>query len=163
MYFSWLELGNYLSKAEAWMTLVVARSTEVNQLASGIGQVFRHVLEHQYSNEYCHPHTGVLLKGPGDRRLKLFWTQGMVLQDGSAQKFTFSNKQDQGSRICMHCKNIFISRRQNAEGDVSDSKLVQYLKHRDLDIATDQEILDSWMRMRERRPSLNQQQWKQWQ
>ena len=145
------------------MTLVVARSTEVNQLASGIGQVFRHVLEHQYSNEYCHPHTGVLLKGPGDRRLKLFWIQGMVLQDGSAQKFTFSNKQDQGSRICMHCKNIFISRRQNAEGDVSDSKLVQYLKHRDLDIATDQEILDSWMRMRERRPSLNQQQWKQWQ
>jgi len=34
----------------------------------------------------------------------------MFLQDGSAQKFAFSNRQGAGSRICMLRGNIFLSK-----------------------------------------------------
>jgi len=68
-------------------------------LEANIGQCFRLILE----GNPCH---GALLKQQ-DKSLKLYWTVGMFLQDGSAQKHTFGNKHDSGGRMRLHCKNIF--------------------------------------------------------
>ena len=88
-----------LSKEDAWVILMIKRSSEVSALEANIGQCFRLILE----GNPCH---GALLKQQ-DKSLKLYWTVGMFLQDGSAQKHTFGNKHDSGGRMRLHCKNIF--------------------------------------------------------
>ena len=108
IYFSFSELGSMLSNTEAWFTLLVKRSEQVSQLAANIGLCFKLILEHMFDNQYAHSHVGVLLKR-GSATWKLHWTLGFFIQDGSAQKFTFSNKQDGGSRVCMACKNLLVS------------------------------------------------------
>lgn len=101
VYFSFKEFSQAtLSKELAWITLMVKRSQEVSALEASIGQCFRLILEHMFTSEWGSPCHGVLLKQQ-EKSLKLYWTVGMFLQDGSAQKHTFGNKQDSGSRICL--------------------------------------------------------------
>ena len=159
IYFSFAEFGKDLSKSDLWFTLFVHRSEQVGQLQANIGQCFRLILEHMFGNKFAHPHAGVLLQH-GPARLKLYWTLGFFLQDGSAQKFTFSNKQDSGSRVCMACKNIF--RITSSNDDEGQKEISSYIKHCQLDIATDQEILDSWSRMQSRSKTCSKAQFKKW-
>ena len=87
VYFSFKEFGQAtLSKEDAW------RSTEVSSLETSIGQCFKLILEHMFTSEWGNPCHGVLLKQQ-EKSLKLYWTVGMFLRDGSAQKHTFGNKQ----------------------------------------------------------------------
>ena len=159
LYFSFAEFGKGLSNSDLWFTLLVKRSDQVAQLAASIGQCFRLILEHMFDNPFAHPHCGVLLQ-QGPSRLMLYWTLGFFIQDGSAQKFTFSNKQDSGSRVCMACKNIF--RLSSKDDDESQKEISKYVKHSQLDLATDQEILESWSRMEARSKSCNKAQFKAW-
>ena len=159
IYFSFAQFGPMLSNSDSWFTLLLARSEKVSQLAASIGQCFRLILEHMFDNKHAHPHAGVLLKR-GSKRLKLYWTLGFFLQDGSAQKFTYSNKQDAGSRVCMMCKNVFVLTKEDEE--VGDKKLAQFTKLSQLDVATDEEILSSWSRMQERASSCNKAEFKKW-
>ena len=106
LYLSFAEFGSMLSHSEVWFTIFVMRSDLMGNLAANIGQIYRLVLEHMFNNQQAHPHAGVLFHR-GAARLKLFWTLGFFIQDGSAQKYTFSNKQDAGSRICF---NILMSK-----------------------------------------------------
>ena len=138
---------------------MVKRSEQVAQLQANIGQCFRLILEHMFDNKFAHPHAGVLLQR-GASRLKLYWTLGFFLQDGSAQKFTFSDKQNSGSRVCMACKRIF--RLSSKDDDQGQKEISKYIKHSQLEIATDQEILDSWSRMESRASSCNKAQLKTW-
>jgi len=138
---------------------MVKRSEQVAQLQANIGQCFRLILEHMFDNKFAHPHAGVLLQR-GASRLNLYWTLGFFLQDGSAQKFTFSNKQNSGSRVCMACKSIF--RLSSKDDDQGQKEISKYIKHSQLEIATDQEILDSWSRMESRASSCNKAQLKTW-
>ena len=157
LYFSFAEFGPMLSNSEAWFTIFVMRSDLVGKLAANIGQIYRLVLEHMFDNKQAHPHAGVLLHR-GAARMKLFWTMGFFIQDGSAQKFTFSNKQDSGSRICMACKNIIVLTRDEEKGD---KEIAKFTKYSQLDIANDQEILGSWDRMKSRK-SLSKAEFKRW-
>ena len=159
LYFSFAEFGRDLSKSDLWFTLLTTRSDQVAQLQANIGQCFRLILERMFENPFAHPHAGVLLQR-GTSRLKLFWTLGFFLQDGSAQKFTFSNKQDSGSRVCTHCKNIFRSTAK--DDDQGQKEISKYIKHSQLDIASDQEILSSWTRMETRANSCSKAQMKTW-
>ena len=59
-----------------------------------------------FCSENVSPLGGLYLKA-GDMAMRLLFTLKMLLQDGSAQKMTFCNRQDAGSRVCMLCKNIF--------------------------------------------------------
>lgn len=147
-----------LSNSEAWFTVLVMRSEQVSLLAASIGQVYRLVLEHMFDNKYAHPHAGVLLQR-GDKRLKLYWTLGFFIQDGSAQKYTFSNKQDGGSRVRMACKNLFVLTRNEEEGD---KEIAKFTKYSQLDIATDDEILQSWSRMAKRKKECSKAAFRQW-
>ena len=159
IYFSFAQFGPMLSNSESWFTLLLKRSEQVSDLAASIGQCFRLILEHMFENKHAHPHAGVLLQR-GSKRLKLHWTLCFFLQDGSAQKFTYSNKQDGGSRVCMACKNLFVIAKKDEEQ--GDKTLAKFTKLKQLDIATDQQILSSWTRMQERSRSCNKTEFKQW-
>ena len=72
----------------------------------------------------------------------------MFLQDGSAQKFTFSNKQDSGSRVCMLCANIFNVREENEDDEHDHDKIsAKYLTWDSCHPVTDAELLQSWERL----------------
>ena len=164
VYFSFREFGqSTLSKEDAWITLMIKRSTEVSALEASIGQCFKLILEHMFTSEWGNPCHGVLLKQE-DKSLKLYWTIGMFLQDGSAQKHTFGNKQDSGSRICLQCKNIFncsaTAEAGEEEGGTISSK---FLTKASLDLASDKEVLDSWQRMKEREGKVSKEDWRKWQ
>ena len=97
MYFSWFDLGQkMLSDETHWFTLMVLRSEEVNELQAGIGQCLKLILEDMFARDIGSPLHGIVLKSK-QAMFPLFWDLHMFLQDGSAQKFTFSNKQDSGS------------------------------------------------------------------
>ena len=60
----------------------------------------------------------------------------------------------------MACKNIF--RLPSKDDDQGHKEISKYIKHSQLEIATDQEILDSWSRMESRASSCNKAQLKTW-
>jgi hypothetical protein len=60
----------------------------------------------------------------------------------------------------MACKNIF--RLSSKDDDQGQKEISKYIKHSQLEIATDQEILDSWSRMESRASSCNKAQLKTW-
>ena len=157
VYCGFLECGKMLPREDCWLTLMVKRSNDVNNLAGAIVQCIRIILEHTFCNDLGSPLGGLLLKH-GEKALKLYFTLATFLQDGSAQKHTFSNRQDSGSRVCMHCKNIF-----HIAGCSEGSTVTKLVQWKDLDIAQDDEILQGWDRMSARQHSLSKQQWEAWQ
>ena len=165
IYLSFLPFGKDLSKEDLWLPIFICRSSVVQTLASSIGQVFKLILENLFGNGYANPLSGVRLKKKDGTHLLLHFCLGMFLQDGSAQKFTFSNRQDGGSRICMLCKNIFISKAFKTSGDMDDEEmgvLAQFIKVADLDLTSDEELLASWQRMKARQADCNKTQFKKW-
>ena len=58
----------------------------------------------------------------------------------------------------MACKNIF--RITSSNDDEGQKEISKYIKHCQLDIATDQEILDSWSRMQSRSKTCSKAQFK---
>ena len=145
IYLSFLEYGCELSHEASWLTLFVCRSSKVRELQGGIGQCFRIILEHMFGGcPFGHPLHGLYLKGANGTTLKLFFTLSMFLQDGAAQKSTFANRQDAGSRMCMMCKNIFTAKgKQPEEGSDEESiaSLADFVKYKDLALTSDNEIV----------------------
>ena len=169
IYMAFLEYGRHLSREDVWMPVFICRSSVVNQLASSIGQIFKLVLECMFSNPVANPLLGVRMKNPQGEHMVLYWTVSMFLQDGAAHKMTFGNRQDGGSRICMMCKNIFLSKALYAAGDdeggppeEEQPTLANYLKLKDLDLSTGEDILQSWQRMKGRKNTVNKGEWKVW-
>ena len=161
VYFSFLELSpKLLSNENHWFTLMVVRSELVQKVSAGIGQCLKLLLESMFANDFGNPEHGLTLKGPG-KSIRLFFTLAMTLQDGSAQKHTYSYRQDAGSRVCMLCKNIFSLRSKSSEDDVKISA-----KHLTWDAchqATDDELLESWERMESRYRTETKSKFQQWQ
>ena len=167
IYFGFLEFGKALSREEVWLPIFICRSALVNQLASSIGQCFKAILEAMFNNPLANPLTGVKLKSSTGKHVILHWTLSMFLQDGSAQKFTFSNKQDAGSRVCMLCANIFLAKvthNFSGEDEVEESQpsLHQFRKLKDLQLVQNDEILQSWHRMQRRKAEVSKTEWKDW-
>ena len=68
IYISFLEFKQMLSKENMWFCLAICRSTEVSQLAAGISQVFRLIMEQLFCQNS--PDTGILLSSAkGSMRL----------------------------------------------------------------------------------------------
>lgn len=163
VYMSFVQFGRHLSKSELWWTVMVKRSEDVSKLQASIGQLFRIILENIFGgNALGHPSNGLLLKR-GDKTCRLFFKFQMWLQDGQAQKLTFSNKQDSGSRICQSCKNLFITRSADDAEENGDKELSKYIKKADLQMNSDKELVSSWRRMRDRQSTCNKGQFKSWQ
>ncbi len=84
IYFSWIELGSeILSNEDAWICVLVARSTEVHKVSAGMGQIFAAVLKLFFGPGPSDLSTaGLALRTPTGEIVRLFCTLGMVLQDG---------------------------------------------------------------------------------
>ena len=146
VYFSWLNLQQQgLSEEKHWFTLTVLRTEEVQKLDGGIGQVLRLILEDMFAQEFGSPLHGIVMKS-SQSLFAFHWTLHLFLQDGSAQKQTFSNRQDIGSRVCMLCKNIFnVKTEQDMDDDGKISS--KHLTLSSCDLASDSELLGSWDRL----------------
>ena len=91
VYFSWLNLQQQgLSVEKHWFTLTVLRTEEVQKLDGGIGQVLKLILEDMFAQEFGSPLHGIVMKS-SQSLFAFHWTLHVFLQDGSAQKQTFSN------------------------------------------------------------------------
>ena len=159
-YMSFLELGSMLSKEDLWICLFVVRSSEVQLLEAGISQVVRLLLERLFAHDQ--PQTGVLLSS-AKGNVRLFFTLGMFLQDGAAQKAVWANRQDSGSKPCMLCKNLFHLRHDHGEGEPADKIFSQYVKYSQLDIAKDDELLEAWSRIEAKSRTSTAKEFQRWQ
>ena len=163
IYFSFLQMTpKLLSDERNWFTLMVLRSDMVAQLEAGIGQCIRILLEKMFgaanNRSGTNPLHGVALRS-SSCRLRLFFGLNMFLQDGSAQKFTFSNRQDSGSKMCMCCKNIWGLK----SGDEDFKLSAKFLTRASCHVASDEEILSSWDRLKLKEASLTKGKFKDWQ
>ena len=159
-YISFLEMGKLLGRSDCWFCISINKSTEVSNLAAGMSQVFRLILEDIFGQGL--PETGVLLTSPKGN-VRIHFTLGMVLQDGAAHKHIWANRQDTGSKPCFHCNNIFYLRDADTQEEDDGKVFSKFLKYAQLEIATDDDIISSWQRLRSKRDSVSQQEFKKWQ
>ena len=156
-YVSFLEFKKYLSKSDLWFCLSTLRSSEVSSLQAGYSQVFRLLLENIFSDDA--PRLGVLLKS-SKGTMRLHFSLGMILQDGSAHKTVFANRQDTGSKPCFLCKNIFQLRDADTTEGETVKVFARFLRYSDLQVATDEEVLASWNRLKHQADSSSAQEFK---
>ena len=147
-------MGSLLGRSDIWFCLCVVRTSEVAKLQAGMSQVLRLILEDLFGHGL--PETGVLLtslKGS----LRLYFSLSMILQDGSAHKQVFANRQDAGSKPCFICSNIFYLR----SGEEEHCKVFkEFIKYDKLHISTDQDVLNSWQRLAAKSKTLSQAEFK---
>ena len=149
-YLGFLEMGTLLSRSDIWFCLCVVRTSEVAKLQAGMSQVLRLILEDLFGHGL--PETGVLLTSHKGS-LRLYFSLSMILQDGSAHKQIFANRQDAGSKPCFICSNIFYLR----SGEEEHCKIFkEFIKYDKLHISTDQDVLDSWQRLAAKSKTLSQ-------
>ena len=161
VYMSFLEFHSFLTKENMWFCVLVKRSTAMSSIAAGISQVVRVLLEWLFQNHLCSPQNGLLLKC-GEERMRLFFTLGGFIQDGAAQRGVWCSRQDTGSRPCSLCTNIFVLK-ECVDEEEPVKIFAQYTKLKDLVLATDADIVQSWQRMAARAAHDSKALFKQWQ
>ena len=148
VYASFKEWGPLLSNENAWMTLCIVRSSVVADLQAGISQIMKKLLALIFLNPWCDVEDmGICLQPPkqypGEAVRRLTLSLAVVIQDGQAQKMTWSVKGDAGSRFCSLCSNCFSHH--DDEDDLHHA--CHFIKHRDLVQHSSAEMLASWDRM----------------
>ncbi|CAE8690708.1 unnamed protein product, partial [Polarella glacialis] len=93
--------------------------------------------------------SGMNLVLPGGERLRIWFRSGMFLQDGAAHKYVLGIKGDSGSKFCMLCKNDFKIKQD--DDDSEEDVPFTALKHKDMLLASDEEVLSSVDRLASRK------------
>ena len=161
VYLAFKQHGQLLQCEDAWGTLCLAKSSTVQNLDGNLSSLMREILLSILENPICEiKHSGILLTNPpfapGHKRLQM--RLSYVVQDGGAHKFFWAIKGDSGSRFCIKCANVFAGMNEEDVDPVST-----YTKVADLQLASSQEILESWVRMEKRSTTLSQKEFKLWQ
>lgn len=160
IYISFLELNRFLTKSDCWFCIAICRSAEICNLAAGMSQMFRLVLESIFADGL--PETGVLLTS-SKGSLRLHFTLSMILQDGGAQKSVWSNRQDTGSKPCFLCKNLFQLKDADTLEGGGGKVFSKFLKYDQLQIATDEEVISSWQRLASKFNNMPKKEFERWQ
>ena len=160
IYISFLELNRFLTKSDCWFCIAICRSAEICNLAVGMSQMFRLVLESIFADGL--PETGVLLTS-SKGSLRLHFTLSMILQDGGAQKSVWSNRQDTGSKPCFLCKNLFQLKDADTLEGGGGKVFSNFLKYDQLQIATDEEVISSWQRLASKCNNMPKKEFERWQ
>lgn len=144
IYGSLCPFKNYMSCEDAWLLLAVIRSSSVNEMQSGIGQVMGKVLEQFFCNPCCNPQNGLLLQHQDDpaKNVRLFLSLSMFLMDGGAMKYTLNSKGDGGSKFCLLCCNCRAPAQQDMEDEDMLGSDVSSLS--EIQLATDAEVLQAF-------------------
>ena len=168
IYAGFKEMGPLLSCESAWITCCVLRSDVVAKAEATMSQVMKRMLHLVFQNPWCDvEHLGILLQDPrskeASRRLRL--SLACFVQDGQAQKMTWSVKGDSGSRFCSLCSNCFCSKSAGANPDPDDEDMdtaCHFTKHAQLVQHSSEEMLASWDRMAARYQKCTAKEWHAW-
>ena len=102
VYWSFAELGTRaLSSEWFWFTLVVCRSTVINEVDGGVGAFFTAMLQILFGRSASFTTSGVLIGSA-----MLYATLGHVIADMDEFKHMFDLKGHNGLFPCLFCKNI---------------------------------------------------------
>ena len=91
-----------LSNEKSWLTLCRVRSSLVNSLAGGIGQVISIILQSVFVRQHFSPGLVILLSSEAGN-VRLLFKLGVFIQDGTSHKYCFSSKGDSGIKCCLLC------------------------------------------------------------
>ncbi|CAE7023198.1 unnamed protein product [Symbiodinium natans] len=167
-YISFLDFREHLSKEAAWFVAFIIRTKEVATLEAGIGQVMRELLRSIFCSAWD-PRLGLAFKSPNGELRKLHFTFGLFLQDGAAQKQVYGVKGDSGNRFCSLCTNAFfcgrceeVEEQDSDEEDRDYNGVCKLLKHADLKLCSDRELLEAADRLHARANAVSRKEFKIW-
>ena len=163
-YMSILELGPLmLQKEQAWLTVLVMRSSLASTLSAGVSQLYKLLLRSIFLNPECNVQCGLGLKFQDGEIRHLFLKMGGILQDGGAHKATWSGKGDAGTKFCILCKNL-ISNRSNLVYNQDGEALLTSCMHslNDLVLASNDDIYNSIDALVYKKDVFSAQQFKMW-
>ena len=149
-YASFLEFGVHLTQEPAWLVVGAFRSTTVQKVSAGISQIAAEILRSIFCGP-VRPQAGVLM--PGEPPMRVYFKFALWLQDGAARKHVYCIKGDAGSRFCLLCKNAMCFRSAQDITDEDDDQFAgvcDLLRHADLRLCSDSDVLASADRMAER-------------
>ena len=152
------QFQDHLGQESAWLTISVERSTFVS---TGVAQMMAKVLHSIFGSAIVDPRLGFKLKNPHGN-ITLYLDFHMVLADGAAQKLVWSSKGDSGTRYCILCSNVHASRPTNTDEEPDDVHCGSY-KYSQLQLVTDQDLLDSYQRLHARHGTCTKKEFAQWQ
>lgn len=156
VYATFLNFGQIaLQNEDAWFPLVTVRSSLVSATPASIGLIFKELLKLWFENPDADVvNSGILLFFPDGEYTRVFVKLDMILQDGSAHKFTYGVKGDSGTRYCFLCKNVVA--RDSAIAKRSGSQIVSDITCvRSMNFATDDEVRSAVNRLREAQTGMN--------
>ena len=131
----------------------------MDELDGGISQLV--VLKMIFCNRACSPQlAGLNLKLPDGNHVRIFFRLGMLLQDGAAHKFVLGVKGDAASKFCMLCKNEFKIKEDDEDSE--DDVAFTVLKHEDMQLASNEEVLASVDRLAARKHTCSTADFKLW-
>jgi len=126
-----------------------------------VAQMMAKVLHSIFGSAIVDPRLGFKLKNRhGD--ITLYLDFHMALADGAAQKLVWSSKGDSGTRYCILCSNVHASRPTNTDEEPDDVHCGSY-KYNQLQLVTDQDLLDSYQRLHARHATCTKKEFAQWQ
>ena len=145
IYFSFLEFGpSALAREDSWMCVCAKRSSEVNKISGGMSQIFGAILLLLFGATGTNIALGgLVLNRCGQPLVRLYAQLRVFVQDGGAHKITWHCKGDGGSKLCFICKNLFTQKCELVDEDDSGLLVCNVIRDEELDMATDQEILDT--------------------
>ena len=146
VYFSFLEFGASLGSEDLWLTLTAKRSSAVNEIPGGMSQVFGMILK-LFFVEHAFHEIGCEFKLTSGRTIRIYAKLKVFLQDGGAHKITWHCKGDSGHKFCLLCRNVFSKRSELADVDDDGDMMCDIIRAEDLDIATDEELIESARRV----------------
>ena len=101
-----------LQDEDAWVPVLVKRTSDVINIASGISQVFVAIIKLFFGAVQSTDLSlgGMELQCHDGSRVRFYCSLAMFLQDGAAHKNVFHCKGDAGSKLCMLCKNLYAEK-----------------------------------------------------
>ena len=151
LYWTFLQLGlDVLQHEEAWFTLCLLRSSVVAMVAAGISQVIGECLKLFFSpsgNAEDLSIAGMILEFADGSRHRLFARFKFFVQDGLAHKCVFGCKGDNGSKLCMLCKNLYAEASELTDEDGTDMLTCSIINAADLRFATNDDIRGAMRRL----------------
>ena len=152
-----------LSQEDAWITILIERTSFVNTLSGNMSQVFKMILQEIFENPQGNPQHGLLLQGHDQELFRLRFVPSILVQDGAAHKYLWSIKGDSGSKFCFLCRNCTSIALAGDHDDEDSNAVCKVANYADLSLATDTEIWDSMARLKARYDNCNKKTFDRWQ
>ncbi len=158
------EFRPQLHHTDLWLTLAIARTSHVQKLDAGIGQLMAVILQSIFCHPYAEPQGGFPLTHETGT-IRLYFTWKTMVCDGAAHKQVWATKGDSGAKFCLLCGNVRGHRaRQTEEPDEAEPEWHwQPTPYDQLHLVSDEDILASYARLHARKATTSAADFSRWQ